>query len=57
MRPFFGVMHVILSYHKHEFGENMQMDYQNTRNPLYKIAGLAVLMIRNTYYMYSILIL
>jgi hypothetical protein len=42
---------MICQQDKHEFGENMQTNYRNTRNPLYKIASLAVLIIRNTYYM------
>jgi hypothetical protein len=37
--------------HKREFGENMQTNYRNTRNHLYKIANLAVLIISNTYYL------
>ncbi|MDR1919112.1 MAG: hypothetical protein LBQ65_05650, partial [Tannerellaceae bacterium] len=34
-----------------EIGERMLVNYQNIRKSLCKIANLAVLMIRNTYYM------
>jgi hypothetical protein len=37
--------------HKHKFRENMQTNYRKTTLYLYKIANLAVLIIRNTYYM------
>jgi hypothetical protein len=39
--------------HKREFRENMQTIYQKTLFSLYKIATLAELKIRNTYYIHQ----